>query len=226
MDKVKSVQWTASAVAPRLRRGALHLWKIACDGEDTDLNDLWSHLSPREYDKAHRLRQILHRQRYVCAHAGLRRILSMYMGTRPQDIVFAYGSMGKPSIREDLEFNMTTSADLALVAVRLEQAVGIDCEHKVSRSNMAAIAKRMFDAETARRVELAPETRKVEVFSLAWTALEASVKADGSGLFRSHDITATANLDIAHFIPAAGYMAAVAGQHLPPPSDWTTLSLI
>lgn len=226
MREPNRILWPESTPVPTLRQGALHLWRIPCGGDGANLDDLWPHLSLRERDKADRLHQERHRQRYARAHAGLRHILSIYLGTTPRAIEFTYGPMGKPAVQGDLEFNLTTSADLALVAVRLDRTVGIDCERLRPRSNLVAIARRMFDTKTTRRVEMAPEAQRLQVFSQAWTALEASVKADGRGLFHSRDMPPIPSHDVTHFIPEAGHMAAIASQDLPPPTEWTALSLI
>jgi len=224
MRVLEKTRWSTPTTSLTLIPGALHLWKIHCGTGAADLHGLWPLLSPHEHDKANHLRQEKHRERYVRGHAGLRSLLSLYMEIAPHAIEFTYGHAGKPAVIGGPEFNMTTSADLALVAVCLDQQVGIDCECLQPRSNVLAIARRMFDAAAVQQVEAAPETQRLEVFARAWTALEARVKADGRGLFRPRNLPPMPSLDIAHCIPVPGYIAAIASPDLPPSVEWTTLT--
>jgi 4'-phosphopantetheinyl transferase len=144
--------------------------------------------------------------------------------TPPEAIDFQYGKAGKPYLCCGLEFNLTTSGDLALAAVRRQRPLGVDCELLRPRGDLIAVARRAFAPADAALVSRAPETERLAAFNLAWTALEASVKADGRGLFRSRKAPPLPDMDVIHFIPEDGFIAALAGAHLPPVSEWVTLS--
>jgi 4'-phosphopantetheinyl transferase len=225
MLDARAFTWSKPESIPPLGPEILHLWKMDCGERYADPGRPWAMLTEEERGRARRFRNDRHRRRYVRAHAGLRQVLSLYLGTAPQAIDFRYGIAGKPCIAGDLEFNLTTTADLALAAVRLRQAVGIDCELLRPRSNLLPIAERMFEPDQAALLASAPEAERLHAFTLAWTALEASVKADGRGLFRSRTDPPMRHLDVVHFIPEAGCIAAVAGEDLPHPSRWVTLSI-
>lgn len=228
-EKIPEIEhWHLVAVSPTLAPGALHLWRIRTGDDGAALSRQRPLLSPREAERANRLRIRQHRARYVRAHAGLRAILTNYIDIEPQEIVFTYGKAGKPLLdgtTSDLDFNLTTSGDLALVAISGGEPVGVDCEWVRERKDMGAIAKRMFNAEVASRIATAePEDRFMQ-FHLAWTSLEAGVKADGRGLARHKEPAARGTLDIGHCVPEQGFMAAVARRDLPPVRDWMTLEL-
>jgi 4'-phosphopantetheinyl transferase len=228
-QNIEIPSWTPALSAPRLLPGGLHLWKINCEAQTPALDALWPVLSQQERKRAKGMRVKRHRERYVRAHAGLRRILSTYININPNSIEFLYGDQGKPRLAhragQPLEFNLTTSANLALVAVTRDCAVGVDCEWIRPRRELERIASRVFDPQALRALELAPEQDRLEIFYNAWTALEASVKADGRGLFRRRNMPPMAALDIVHCIPGEGFIAAVAGEGLPPSSGWRTLAL-
>jgi 4'-phosphopantetheinyl transferase len=114
-----------------------------------------------------------------------------------------------------VQFNLTTSDDLALAAISRDLPVGIDCEQLRSRPGLDAIARRMFPPEEAKRIAEAPEDERLLRFTLAWTALEAGVKADGRGLFRRRDHPPMPALRIVHCTPQEGFVAAVARAELP-----------
>lgn len=220
--------WHPVTSRPPLPPSGLHLWKIPTGNGGATLADLSPLLSPRESDRSKKLRFIHHRERYVRAHAGLRKILAGYIKINPQDIEFKYGKAGKPLLdapESGIEFNMTTSGDLALVAVSAREPVGVDCEQVRERISFTAIAKRMFAPDEAARIATARQDDRPKLFQLAWTALEAEVKADGRGLARHKESTAQGILDIEHCIPECGFIAAVARRYLPPVEEWMTLEL-
>lgn len=188
----------------------------------------WASLSPSERQRADRLRLNRHRIRYVRAHASLRRILGLYLNKEPSAIDFAIGSSGKPKLADaqsGLEFNLTTSGDLALVAVSLGYPVGVDCERIREQRDLIAISRRMFEAGEAERIAGTPGGERATRFFRSWTALEAGVKADGRGLARRKEVSPLGPLRIAHCVPEPGFLAAVAREKLPAVSDWATLEL-
>lgn len=227
-DRARILIWQPIADIPALGAEDLHLWRIDCGPGGASLDAQWGVLSDRERERAERLRLARHRERYVRAHGGLRRILAHYMRNAAQLIVFAYGPAGKPSLmasENQVEFNMTTSDDLALVAISAHSPVGIDCEQIRPRTELRSLARRMFTAEAAERIATAGDDDRLDLFYRAWTAMEAGVKADGRGLFRRRLPPEAGTLEIAHFVPSEGFVAAVASAHLPPPGLWRAYSL-
>ena len=151
--------------------------------------------------------------------------MSGYLKLEPQAILFEYSDAGKPHLEgasSGLDFNLTTSGALALVALSLEGPVGIDCEQVRDCTNVIAIARRMFTRKAASRIAKAAPENRMEQFFVAWTALEAKVKADGRGLFGGGE---PAVLQVRHCAPEPGFIAAVARGRLPPAEEWATLEL-
>lgn len=219
--------WRPVTHPPELSPAGLHLWKIRTGRRGAPIARLWPLLSPRESERAARLRFDRHREPYVRAHAGLRRILSGYLGIAPAAIGFRYGDAGKPVLEgaSGLEFNLTTSGELALVALSLGTPVGVDCERIGDRGDILAIASRMFTPEQASRIAAAPPEDRLGQFHIAWTALEADVKADGCGLSGQDRPAARSTRRIEHCVPAPGFIAALARERLPPVEDWINLTL-
>jgi len=231
-NRIKAVpnidHWRSVAHPPALSPGGLHLWKIHTGGKGASLAPLWPLLSRQESERAGKLRFDHHRERYVRAHAGLRRILSGYLGIGPETIGFHSGEAGKPMLARGaagLEFNLTTSGDLALVALSLGASVGVDCEQVSDRGDVVAIARKMFTPEQVSRITAAAPEDRLRQFHIAWTALEAEVKADGRDLFGHNRPAARGALRIEHCVPEPGFMAAVACERLPPVGEWVTMIL-
>jgi 4'-phosphopantetheinyl transferase len=225
MREVPGVRWLVRASPPPLSDDGLHVWLIPCGETGAASLPPLSLLSRAERARAERLRQEHHKTRYIRAHAGLRRVLARYLNQAPQRIRYDYGSAGKPSLPAGPEFNLTTSGDLALVAVCRDRPVGIDCEPLRPHTGLEAIARRMFPAAESAALAAAPQTEKLLRFCLSWTALEAAVKADGRGLGRSRVEPPMPKLDVAHFAPEPGFIAAVARADLPPLRAWSMLRL-
>jgi len=224
----KIPHWRPVRHPPPLPPDGLHLWRIKAGPDGAPLAELRSLLSPRESERAARLLFDNHRERYVRAHAGLRAILSGYVGIDPQAIELRYADAGKPYLANSLralDFNLTTTGDLALVALSSGEPIGVDCEQLRDRRSLVAIAARMFSPEEASRIAAAPEEEQSERFHVAWTGLEAEVKVDGLGLAGRKQPSAQSSIQIKHCMPAPGFIAAVARKDLPPVGNWITLEL-
>jgi 4'-phosphopantetheinyl transferase len=221
------IQWQSTNSAPALAPGGLHLWHIRTDCGGDSVADCLDLLGEHQRSRAHGMHHAGYRERYIRAQSGLRRILGLYLGIPPGAIDFAHGPAGKPMLERNpagLAFNLTTTADLALVAISAGEEVGIDCERLRPRRDLDAIARRMFSSEQAQRLLETPEAGRLECFYRAWTALEADAKADGRGLFRPRAPGAQPP-QVIHCIPAPGHIAAVARAALPPAGRWVALEL-
>lgn len=220
--------WRAVSSAPRLGDEGLHLWRIDLGPGGDDPRRLLGDLDPGERARAERLAVPNRRDAFVRAHAGLRRILALYLSEAPSAIGFLLSEHGKPYLRGEpppVHFNLTTTAELALVAIARTRPLGVDCERLAPRTNLAGIARRMFPPEVADAVLASPEPERLTRFYRAWTALEAEVKADGRGLHQRGRRDPDAAPTIHHCIPETGYLAAIAGVGLGNLPSWDYLSL-
>jgi 4'-phosphopantetheinyl transferase len=222
------IDWQEAPSRPDLRPGDLHLWRIHTHDLGADPAFCMTLLAEGQRGRALRMRHAPYRDRYVRAQAGLRLILSRYLDASPRAIRFERGPAGKPNLPPKLgllSFNLTTTGDLALLAVSAgsgpDAELGVDCEWIRPRHDIQAVAERMFSPEVVAAIRAAAETDRLAHFYRAWTALEADAKADGRGLFRPRP-PQTRPPSISHFIPVTGYVAAIARQSLPPMSEWST----
>ena len=217
-----------------------HVWRIALD-DATLVERYWPLLDAEEQGRARRFHRELHRTRYVIAHGALRRILAGYVGDAPQTLEFVTGAHGKPSLRTDasqrndsaprVEFNLSHSDDLALVAVAHDRPIGVDVERWSEEVEHLELAERFFSpAERLALRALAHDRRRlVQGFFAAWSRKEAYLKATGAGITRGlhhFDVTLTPDeparlvadrLDasaperwmMTSLVPSDGYSAAV-----------------
>ena len=174
----------ATTAEARLASGEVAVHRVALGVGGADLASLEAVLSRDERERAGRFRFGRHRDRFIVARSALRRILSVYGAGAPAEIRLRYGPKGKPRLASDcgIEFNVSHSEDLAVVAVAQGSEVGIDVERIRAMPSGRAIARRFFSATEAAMLERLPAAEFGEAFWRCWTRKEAYVKARGDGL--------------------------------------------
>src|SRR3954466_13808448 len=120
----------------------VHIWRAALDEEG------WPSSRELPLEERQRAEAFLRKgagQRWVAARWALRRTLARYLDRPAARIELEVAEHGKPRLRDDtsgLEFNLTHSGGLALVAVTERRQVGIDVEMIAPRENVVALAER------------------------------------------------------------------------------------
>jgi len=170
-----------------LTSGCVAVWSCPLLKSDETILRYPSVLSKEEEQRANRFHFDKHRKRFIHAHNALRIILSRYLETDPVQIRFAANEFGKPIIAskhaKSIEFNLTHSNNMALVAVTANQAVGIDIEYQRRKQpDTMALAKRFFSANEYEALSQLPAPQQLSGFFNAWTRKEAFIKAIGQGL--------------------------------------------
>jgi 4'-phosphopantetheinyl transferase len=147
-------------------------------------------LSTEERAVADSLDSADRRRAYIAAHALLRVILSNYAGVAPNELIFRYGRRGKPELAspaQDIQFNMSHSRDMVLVAVARGRRVGVDIEHVDEPGDVRRIAARFLSPRDRDAIEQLPAARQRDAFLRCWTRKEAYMKARGDGISRPLD---------------------------------------
>lgn len=165
----------------------VHVFRLSLDVSQAVLGKLERILSVDERLRASRFMFDRDRKRFTVGRATLRTILGLYLGTAPAAVGFRYEPFGKPALDAEgpLRFNLSHSADLALVAVTSRRKVGVDVERMSLGNASEEIAAQSFSpAEMAALARLAPAERH-RAFYRFWTRKEAYVKARGDGLSNS-----------------------------------------
>jgi 4'-phosphopantetheinyl transferase len=179
----------AFQIEPRmaLPEDEVHLWQVdlasVAPGEKR-----WEQLlSSDERARAARFHFSRDRQYFTATRALLRTILGSYVDSDPTELVFRYSEKEKPSLSQShsggpVEFNVSHSGAIALLAFARGRALGVDVEQVRENFDHEAIARRFFSEEEQRQlVALAPSDRH-RAFFLCWTRKEAYIKAQGTGL--------------------------------------------
>jgi 4'-phosphopantetheinyl transferase len=172
-----------------------------------DLDLCWKLLGEVERTRAERFRYDLHRDRYVRAHGQLQIVLADYLNMGGGRVAIETKAGGKPFIPgHDIQFNMSHSADVAVNAITMVDAIGIDVELFDRRVEVDDLSAHYYtQAEQNLLSGLSTEERHQAFFWL-WTAKEARMKLTGEGLAldpRNIDVGFQANRPATYKLPLA-----------------------
>lgn len=211
----------------------VHIWRIPLETDEKRIEAVAEALSPDERERAARFVRAQDQARFVAGRFAVRSIVARYAGLQPKECRFAYSQFGKPSLVNPspagrLEFNLSHSDQLALVAVTPVAPVGIDVE-RLRPIDVRGIAPSVFSASERKILEATAPSGQQAVFFALWARKEAYLKCLGLGLgspIEPSSLTITGALTDLNVNPtlksvgqdifvggiesAAGYFAAIA----------------
>jgi len=110
----------------------VHVWQTTLDMAASGFAKLRQILSPEEQERADRFHFEVDRRRSVIGRGYLRLLLGEILDLPANKLQFEYDEFGKPSLIPDqglpLQFNVSHSGDLVLIAITIGRAVGVDVE--------------------------------------------------------------------------------------------------
>jgi 4'-phosphopantetheinyl transferase len=195
-----AASWSQTPSSPAFPIERVDIWRVCLD-KPPKAGCEASILSPDEIARAGRFhfeKDQIHFTRCRCA---LRRILADYLVIAAGEIRFEYLTNGKPQLAADqnplaLEFNVSHSANIALIAVSSEHRLGIDVEKIRGDVDVDALAARFFSLRERAGLRELPDHLRVSGFFACWTRKEAFLKATGDGLsFPLADFSVTTHPD-------------------------------
>ena len=216
---------------------AVHVWPISIQAPVPVVDQFRSLLSADETARAARFRFEHLQHSFILARGALRILLGRYLNTAPDDLAFRYGSKGKPALDGHLQFNVSHSGGLALIAFTMDCELGVDVEAVRTMPDMEDVAKRFFCPEETAELLALPDGHRDQGFFMCWTRKEAYIKATGEGLSApldafcvtlrpgeaarmihlERDPIAARAWSLHDLKPARGYAAALAYQDSPRP---------
>jgi 4'-phosphopantetheinyl transferase len=182
-----AVSRTASGTSPfQLACDDVHTWCVSLDVPPETCAGLYAILTCDERNRSARFRFERDRRCFIVAHGVLRELLGHYLGTHPGEIHFVSNAFGKPALSTEfgsrLKFNLSHSADLALIAIAAEADIGVDIEYIRTQPDHAEVARCFFPAADVDQWSRLPRHLHAQAFFSCWTKKEAFVKACGEGL--------------------------------------------
>lgn len=163
-----------------LNEDRIDLWQFSLVHELKNADQL---LNSEECARAERFYFSKHKRRFSTARAAVRIILARYLNMTPERLEFTYSDHGKPAVvnTTKLQFNLSHTGDLALLAVGKGFPMGVDIE-KYSSRPYEGIAKSLFSEQEFAEFMKVPPALKPAIFFHVWAQKEAFIKACGLGL--------------------------------------------
>jgi 4'-phosphopantetheinyl transferase len=227
--------------------GEIHVVTFSLDLPGSRLRQCERLLSPDESARAERFHQARDRRRYIAGRGQLKAILGLCLDRHPAELQFRYGSHGKPALEggggfERVRFNMSRSHDLGLLAIQLDDDIGVDLERIRPFPDSLPVARRFFTPEEHQALAALPAAELDAAFFGLWTRKEAVVKSIGLGLsypMNAFSLSSRPGPSPEHVVvqggggaetrwllpvppPCPGYVAAVATARSPHAVRWWT----
>jgi 4'-phosphopantetheinyl transferase len=161
----------------------VHVWRVFIP--DAPVADLSKVLSEEERARADRYMHARDRNQFIVVRGWLRCLLGHYLRRPPEEISFVYGPQSKPVIAgsdSGIQFNVSHSADLGVLAFCRDREVGVDVELIEQRFDVLDLARSCFSSVEQTSLKNLPSDQKLERFFQFWTAKESYIKALGGGL--------------------------------------------
>jgi 4'-phosphopantetheinyl transferase len=163
--------------------GGVELWVVELDrcasGASTE------GLQADELARARAYRFDRDRSRYLAGRKALRRLLAAELGIASAEVRLTTNAFGKPRLASSawgLQFNVSHSGHLALIALSPCAPVGVDIELVRRVVDSAALAESHFTPEERQVFHESPAALRDRKFLQGWTRKEACLKACGVGL--------------------------------------------
>lgn len=184
----------------------IQLWTTELTLTEAALAEKFSLLNDEERERANRYHFAIHRERFIAGRSYLREVLGAYLDCDPAAVSIAYDQFEKPYLANhpSIQFNVSHSEHLAVIAVTLNYAIGVDLEKQQTEFN-EALAKRFFSPTEYQILMSLPADQQAPAFYRLWARKEAIVKAVGEGLGLSLASFTVSPFDIAETITLANH---------------------
>jgi 4'-phosphopantetheinyl transferase len=190
--------WKAGVPVCGLSGDEIVVWLIELDAglesqaeiDETEPGRELEVLDEEERVRAARFVRARDRRRFARCRSALREILGGLIYERPEALRFRAVARGKPELdfpnahggEPPVRFNVSHSADLAVIAVCRGRELGIDLEQVRAIGEAERIVESFFSAdELAEFGRIGPE-KKAMAFLRGWTRKEAILKGLGVGI--------------------------------------------
>ncbi|MEE2882316.1 MAG: 4'-phosphopantetheinyl transferase superfamily protein [Planctomycetota bacterium] len=161
----------------------IETWPFLLDAPPPLFDTLVQSLTPAEQGKINQGIFPEIGRRSAVSRAGLRHILSSYLGVPPQEISLREGEHGKPSLAgEEISFNLSHTGGHALVAVSDQGQLGVDLEQIRTEAPIDELADRCFSPDEFKHWDQYSGQQRLISFFHVWAQKEAFLKAHGGGM--------------------------------------------
>ncbi len=170
---------------PVLSENTVHVFLLELNS--FDYQDCIKNLSVDECNRAGKLKIESKRNQFVITRSLLRQFLALSLNKSPQDIHFCYAQHCKPYIEDQynnnsLEFNVSHSGAYAVIAISLNNKLGVDIEQINTKADYNSLSNRFFSQQEKEQYSKLAENEQLELFYRIWVRKESFTKAIGKGV--------------------------------------------
>jgi 4'-phosphopantetheinyl transferase len=169
-----------------INQNEVHVWSYLLDAENPDMDFFYNLLTEDEKTEINKIKIRKVRNQKVISKAIVKNILSKYLGVTINQIKFSYNKFGKPVLPadinlQDLNFNVSHSGELGIIALTKKYKIGVDVERIAELADIDDIIQMCFSKDEQRLFHGVKDPEKTTLFYRIWTGKEAFVKAIGKG---------------------------------------------
>ncbi len=180
------MNWETPPRSACLDAREVHVWRFDLDQPVRVAEQLGRQLSADERERAARFQFAVDRRRWQVCRGLLRKLLSSYVESRPEELVFRYGPRGKPYLVSELtlrlEFSVAHAKDQALFAFCREEDIGVDLECQRPLADLAGMMQACLSARELADMHALPNEERLNAFFRVWVRKEALIKGTGKGM--------------------------------------------
>lgn len=159
------------------------LWLLDLSITASDEQQLLQCLNSDERQYANLFHSEQDGNRFRICRGMVKHILGRYLALPPNEVHLSYTPHGKPfQEHTTLQFNLSHTQNIAVLAVTAESTIGVDVEHIRDFPELEAVAWEFLSDEAFATVVTLPTEQRLEAFYNVWTGKEAYAKAIGYGL--------------------------------------------
>jgi len=184
--------WAEATLSlPPLSPDAVQVWRLLLDPHaiERTLVRAADVLSAEEKKRAAGMRIADARVEFMAGRSLMRTLLGQALQTHPRNVRLHDGPLGKPSVdsAQDVEFNLSHSRGLIVLALGLGTPIGIDVEFVdedfAEDDEWMRMAHDCFEAEDILRLsQISAGPHRALAFYRQWVRKEALAKLQGRGL--------------------------------------------
>jgi 4'-phosphopantetheinyl transferase len=168
-----------------LTESDVYVWWTDIHSRNQEIYDEF--VSADEKRQAERFLTTKTKRDYLFARGFVRKILANYTSQSPKELRFCKSSLGKPALIKELgikqiEFNLSRTAGLLVVALGMNRNIGVDvedCERRLDISQQAGLTLDDSELEYLSQQNFEQQAR---VYWRLWTLKESLLKGVGYGL--------------------------------------------
>ncbi len=180
-------KWYDQHSFSEIQDNEIHIWINYLNVHEARIKHLYPLLSSKEKERSERFKFYKHRKNFIASHGFLHTVLAYYTDTPANEIEFSTSEKGKPSLLKSLnpnniQFNLSHSNTMAILAVSKKHTLGVDIEYADKKVEWAAISRRFFTKNEQSALFKLPEDEQKDAFFKIWTRKEAHMKVTGLGL--------------------------------------------